>query len=428
MIYWHRIKIIISLLLLGVMGLLLFTYEWPAFGSEKYQLQTAIGSNQFDFAIWEAEAFAAKAEAILANGQSYLPKDTRKEIVLHSMELVREIQQLEGQINRIYTDPDVTDPDSATAELQAELTQKRQSLKRIQPISEAILQDQVAAVLADEGFAIFNETWPPVMVHMTPVPSLLVTSPRDRIERTNALTLVPGLSAREKDEMETAVLDNLNLSALVVPLGGLATYPAMVQETSSLNWLAEVTAHEWSHHWLSFRPLGFNYNDPQLRIINETTASIIDKEIGEQVIQRYYPELVPPPPENLPETAVPDSDEPPPFDFTAELAETRIQVDELLAEGKIEEAEEYMETRRRFFVENGYGIRKLNQAYFAFYRAYAATPGGGAAGEDPIGPMIREIRANSPTLYDFMQNMGGVASFADLEALRDRLMAEAGSS
>ncbi len=422
---WHRIKTIIALALLGVMGLLLFTYEWPAFGSEKYQLQAAIGSHQFDFAIWEVEAFAAKAEAILANGHSYLPEETRKNIVLHSVELVREIQQLEGQIKRIYIDSEVADPDRATAELQAELTQKRQSLKRIQPMAEAILQDQVATVLADEGFAILGETWPPVMVHMTPVPSLLVTSPRDRIERTHALTLVPGLSAREKDEMETAVLDNLNLSALVVPLGGLATYPAMVQETSSLNWLAEVTAHEWSHHWMSFHPLGLNYNDPQVRIINETTASVIDKEIGEQVIQRYYPELVPPSSENQPETAEPDPDTPPPFDFTAELAETRIQVDELLAEGKVEEAEEYMEVRRRFFVENGYGIRKLNQAYFAFYRAYAAAPGGGAAGEDPIGPLIREIRANSPTLNDFMKNMGGVASFADLEALRDQVAAEA---
>lgn len=420
---WHRIKIIIALSLLGVMGLLLLTYEWPAFGSEDYQLQAAIGSNQFDFAIWEVAAFAAKAEAILANGQSYLPEETRQEIVLHSMELVREIQQLEGQINRMYVDPDVADPDSATAELQAELTQKRQSLKRIQPISEAILQDQAATVLADEGFAIFNKTWPPVMVHMTPVPSLLVTSPRDRIERTHALTLVPGLSAREKDEMETAVLDNLDLSALVVPLGGLATYPAMVQETGSLNWLAEVTAHEWSHHWMDFHPIGLNYSDPQVRIINETTASIIGKEIGEQVIQRYYPKLVPPSPENQPESAEsePDSETPPPLDFTAEMAETRIKVDELLAEGKVEEAEEYMEARRRFFVENGYGIRKLNQAYFAFYRAYAAAPGGGAAGEDPIGPMIREIRAHSPTLHDFMENMGGVASFADLEALRDRV-------
>lgn len=408
--------------LLGVMGLLLFTYEWPAFGSEDYQLQAAIGSNQFDFAIWEAEAFAAKAEAMLANGQSYLPEETRQDIVLSFIGLVQDIQQLEGQINRIYVDPDVADPDRATAELQVELTQKRQSLKRIQPIAEAILQDQVAAVLADEGFAVLGQTWPPVMVHMTPVPSLLVTSPRDRIERTHALTLAPGLSAREMDEIETAVLDNLNLSALVVPLGGLATYPAMVQETGSLNWLAEVTAHEWSHHWMDFHPIGFNYNDPQVRIINETTASIIDKEIGDQVIQRYYPELVPPPapksPPTRPETT---PSEPPPFDFTAEMGETRIRVDELLAEGKIEEAEAYMEAHRRFFVENGYNIRKLNQAYFAFYRAYAAAPGG-AAGEDPIGPMVRDIRAHSPTLRDFMDNMAGVGSLADLQVVWDRVV------
>ena len=351
---WHRIKTIIGLLLLGVVGLLLFTYEWPAFGSEKYQLQAVIGANQFDFALWEAEALAVKAEAILANGQSYLPEETRKEIVLFTMELVQQIQQLEGEINRIYVDPNVADPDSATAELQAELSQKRQKFKRIQPIAEAILQDQVATVLADEGFAVLGETWPPVMVYMSPAPSLLVTSPRDRIERTNALTLVPGLSAREKDEMETAVLDNLDLSALIVPLGGLSTYPAVVQETSNLNWLAEVTAHEWAHHWLTFYPLGFNYKNSQVGVINEMTASIMDKEISEQVIQRYYPELVPPPPpDEPPETAAPGNDEPPPFDFTAEMYETRLRVDELLAEGKIEEAEAYMEVRRRFLWKTG---------------------------------------------------------------------------
>ncbi len=50
--------------------------------------------------------------------------------------------------------------------------------------------------------------------------------------------------------------------------------------------------------------------------------------------------------------------------------------DELLAAGKIEEAEAYMEARRQVFWDNGYAIRKLNQAYFAFYGAYADVPGG----------------------------------------------------
>jgi hypothetical protein len=49
------------------------------------------------------------------------------------------------------------------------------------------------------------------------------------------------------------------------------------------------------------------------------------------------------------------------------MAATRIEVDRLLAGGKIQEAEQYMEARRQIFVAHGYQIRKLNQAYFAFY-------------------------------------------------------------
>ena len=36
-------------------------------------------------------------------------------------------------------------------------------------------------------------------------------------------------------------------------------------------------------------------NSPELRTMNETTASIAGKEIGRALIERYYPELLPPP-------------------------------------------------------------------------------------------------------------------------------------
>ncbi len=62
-----------------------------------------------------------------------------------------------------------------------------------------------------------------------------------------------------------------------------------------------------------------------------------------------------------------------------------------LPQGKIDEAETYMEQRRQLFWQNGYLIRKLNQAYFAFHGAYADVPGG-AAGEDPVGPAVRALR------------------------------------
>jgi hypothetical protein len=75
-----------------------------------------------------------------------------------------------------------------------------------------------------------------------------------------------------------------------------------------------------------------------------------------------------------------------------------------------------MEARRRFLWEHGYQIRKLNQAYFAFYGAYADSPGGGAAGQDPVGPAVQELRRRSSSLADFISRIAWVTSFERLQA------------
>ena len=74
-----------------------------------------------------------------------------------------------------------------------------------------------------------------------------------------------------------------------------------------------------------------------------------------------------------------------------------------------------MEARREIFWQNGYAIRKLNQAYFAFYGAYADIPGG-PAGEDPVGPAVRDLRAQSASLADFLRRIAWMTSFEQLQA------------
>jgi hypothetical protein len=64
-------------------------------------------------------------------------------------------------------------------------------------------------------------------------------------------------------------------------------------------------------------------------------------------------------------------------------------------------------------VQNGYYIRRLNQAYFAFYGAYAEIPGG-AAGADPVGPAVRELRLSSRSLADFVNRISWITSFDQL--------------
>jgi hypothetical protein len=93
---------------------------------------------------------------------------------------------------------------------------------------------------------------------------------------------------------------------------------------------------------------------------------------------------------------------------------TRVTVDQLLSEGKIDAAENYMEERRRLFWDNGYLIRKLNQAYFAFYGAYADQEGG-ASGADPVGTAVRALRAESPDLASFLNRISWMWSFDQLK-------------
>jgi hypothetical protein len=421
MIRYFAARTLYAILILSLC-LFVFVPEWPEFGDEEHQLMTLVGLRQFDFLIWETNAFATKAEAILGNGHTYLSDTERRQVVVDYMELVGEIGRLEGEINQIYIDPALADPDIASQELQTELAQQRTTLSQVQPLAEAIIQDQVADILVEEGFVALQEAWPPVLMHMTPLPSVLIVSPRSHIERQYQVELVNGLSTPVRDELETAVYNSLDLSALVVPIGGLGTFPSMITESSDINWLFEVVSHEWAHNWLGFKPLGLNYGaDPQVRIINETAVSIIDQEIGRRVIENYYPEYLPPPPEpattQLEPTPVP---EPPRFDFRAEMAATRILADSLLAEGQIDAAEIYMEERRKTFVANGYNIRKINQAYFAFYGAYADQPG--ATGGDPIGPLLHDIRQHSDSVHQFLERVGEVNSFAELQLLHQAVI------
>jgi hypothetical protein len=405
------------LLLLATVFIVVTAPEWPAFQDESHQLNALVGQRHFDYLVWEINALQAKGKAALAGGHKYLPSQPRKEVVLAYVALIRESRRLNAEIELLFTDPDLSDPDQASEGLQQELAQVRQELERLQPLAEAVMEEQVADVLVEQGFSLLGRPWPPVSARMTPLPSILVVSPRERIDQISHVSLAPGINVVEQEALESEVFNELDRSALVVPIGGVGLYPSMVLESSDLSWVLETFAHEWAHHWLTLHPLGISYAaNPAMRTINETVASLFGDEVGAQVLARYYPELVPPPaPDPGPAEEESPPPDPPPFDFRAEMAATRVEADRLLAAGQVEEAEAYMEARQAFFWDNGYRIRKINQAYFAFYGAYADQPG--ATGSDPIGPAVNEVRAQSTSLRAFMDEVAGITSLEGLLSL-----------
>lgn len=300
---------------------------------------------------------------------------------------------------------------------------EQEALDNMRPVAERILAAQVREVYREQGiygpadrFLRLPVTFPPLWFALEPPPHLLVISPRTEIAslRQDLLVQTMDLATMEAIEQQVEALD---LSALVTGIGGLgATYPAVVSDDSSLRYTIDTVAEEWLHQYLAFTPLGWRYvlhllgvrEDYALAQINESLAGIVTTEIGNGVWERYYAPRSP--------GAGPPVVEPDPFDFSAFMRETRVQADALLAEGAIEEAEAWMESRQLIVVAEGYRIRKLNQAYFAFHGTYADAPGS----TTPIGDQLRALRATSMSLTDFLNTAAGLRTYDDLLELLEQ--------
>lgn len=399
-----------------LIGLLLLAGSNPSPGDPLEQIRYYTRPLEFDFAGWTLRAFGVKLEQAVLDTERYIAPSERVQIMLSYLDLLRQIRALEWQLELLYANPDVQEPEMVAQPIRQQIVSLEVERNRLEPVAEAILQRQMNEVIADAGLSLGGQVFPPILYRTTSPPLALIISPRQTIRQDFNISILPTLTIEEQITLEDQVDRTFGVSSLVVGIGGMGLYPTMVMETTDINWLAEVVAHEWIHNFLTFRPLGLNYfSSPEMRTMNETVASIGGKELGRMVVERYYPEYLPPP-----ESPLEGNLSPPDafgrFNFRAEMRQTRVWVDRLLAEGRVEEAEIYMEIRRRFFWENGYQIRKLNQAYFAFYGAYADDPQGGAAGEDPVGAAVRLLRQKSPSLGAFINRISWMASFEQLEA------------
>jgi hypothetical protein len=73
-----------------------------------------------------------------------------------------------------------------------------------------------------------------------------------------------------------------------------------------------------------------------------------------------------------------------------------------------------MNARRDELQQHGYAIRKLNQAYFAFYGSYAE--GYAASPTNPIPALLQRLRARG-SLAEFLFAVRNVTTVAQLRAL-----------
>jgi hypothetical protein len=408
------------IILLTLIALVLTTASIPREKAFDMRLSPFIAERRFDWVGWETDAVLEEIGwqlrgRLVSDGQGL----TRgKDEVLAFLDRQRQITELERQIGTEMAQqpqPGTTPfegapiPPPSLAPLEQELDELRREQKAAAPRVERFIAAQVAQVLADEGIGRENHVWPPITFRFNDLPTYLVISPRDEIRNYRGIYLVPDIPETDRASLEAAIEDALDVSALVSDVGGIGSWPTMVIDNASLHSLLDIVAHEWTHTYLFLRPLGMHYEENRdLTTMNETVASIVGGEVADKVIARYYPELMPLPmmESESPAEAQASSRE----DFNMAMRRIRLHVDELLAEGRVTEAEAYMEAERQKLVEEGYYLRRLNQAYFAFHGSYATSP----SSVDPIGPWLRQLRAQSGSLKAFLDQVAGMRSLDEL--------------
>ncbi len=377
---------------------------------------------RFGFAGWEVRHLLGKGRMSREGARLAAAAPDPAALVQEYLDLYGVVAVERARLRRAEAEGDLS-PDDLAA-LRREVAGLEGRLQALSDPVETHLAAQVRATLAKLGINNPADRWlglgigfPPVWFELTQPPHVLVVSPRSEIRKVREVMLIPDLTVAEMREMEAQV-DALGYATLVVRVGGFGgLYPSLVAETSSLSFLVEAATEEWLHQYLAFTPLGFSYvldlldirRSYEVATLNETLAGIVSAEVGRQVLEAYYPAYLPAEEEQPTE----QEEEPGVFSFSREMRAIRLRVDDLLAAGRIEEAEAYMEERRHYLETQGYYIRKLNQAYFAFHGTYAAE----ATSVDPIGDEVRLLRERSATLSGFLNQMAGVTTRASLRAL-----------
>ena len=405
----------------GVLGFLVVALLVVRVDTPNLTPATSVASaHRFSLVQWEATNFFGKWAHLL---REMLPgrkpgRHRRLALIDEYLELARleqkEKDRLEGPRLRRGAPGGIAKQSALTSrDYLNELTEAKQKLRAG---AEEAIEAELSAVLIEHGLD-WRLGWllPPVDLRFGQPPTMLVTSPRDRLQRMEALLLQPELDVFERDRLEKEILEGHNVSGLVVNLAGLSTYPTLVSDVHPLRRVLQTGAHEWLHAYFFLRPFGQRYRTSQeMFTLNETASDLAGRELGDTAFARMGGDLSISPRRYMsPEERDPT--------FTREMRETRVNVEELLSLGMVEEAEQYMKERWWRLRLGGYGLRKLNQAYFAFHATYAEDP----ASLSPVGDQLEELRSLVPDVGAFVRTMSKVSSYQEFLDLLERLKVNA---
>ena len=397
----------LCLVAIGILVLLSTRIDEYHFTQSDY----AAGSHSFSIVQWELRHLPLKWTHLLWElYPGNKPVDFERNSIVHEyLSTTLQLQKEQDNLaDALTTTPLIDSASKNYIDLKnkevVRLSRKREELRGR---AEEAIEAAVSRAANNHGLGFtFGILLPPTDFRLGDPPHLLIISRRDKIVMSDSKLINPNLKWSERAEIENRAELYENTSALVDDLAGLGTYPAIVSDKDSLRQIMRTAAHEWLHNYWIMKPLGRNmWNSQNMQILNETAADLVGNELGDEAFTILGNDI-----ENAYKYDTFSSSNPHLFTI---LRETRINVEEMLKNGSIEEAEKYMRKQLWNLKLGGYNIRKLNQAYFAFRGNYAEGP----ASISPIGSDLRELRDYYSTLGEFIESVSKIGNFEQFHYL-----------
>ena len=370
-------------------------------------LEEDISDYRWNLGWWEAthiwDKWIYKGKTALKSDKSKTELD---EVLTKFFSINYEIHDLVAKSRNSRAPLETSSTTPTDSSLASHIGSLRETQLDLKPIVEHYLEGIVSTILSSYGLeSKLGFLWPPVDVDFSNPPYVLVVSPRDKIERQITVTLSPSMSSDNIDELERVLVANHDVSALITNIGGIATYPSIVPPSQGVRKSLRSLVHEWLHQYWFFHPLGSNYwENSNMTTLNETAANLAGGEIGDHIFS-----LLDKNEEGILRKHDRNPKDKSQFDFRHEMRHTRLIVEEMLSEGMIDQAETYMEDRRLIFQNEGLYIRKLNQAYFAFYGSYGDNP----ASISPINEEVAIYRESFTSVGDFIKEIGKFSTYEE---------------
>lgn len=224
----------------------------------------------------------------------------------------------------------------------------------------------------------------------------IAVSKRDGLKVVESERLYGRVDVETAERIESEY-KKMDLAAHVLPLGGLSGFPVLINGLGVLTRVIKSILHESGHNLLSFSPLTYFPSSPDIKAIEEITCDIVKDELGEIVLQEYFPDYAV---SSLTEEKMKRKER-----FQRVVGESVPVVAKYLSAGDVAGAETYLEE-----VREREGLRVFNQATLSLYNSYSRAG-------NPIETKLRALRASSGGLYTFLRDVSQVTCMSDLENL-----------